>query len=557
MHRSTSEIIVRFRETIGDIPPPLVGSQTALTGSKLYLFGGSLASASKPRLLSDLRVFDLELCRWERISPSAEDPVPKERYFHTMDIWNNHLTVFGGLGMQGNNPQSDQLQVLNDVRMFDLSSKQWLPPPRVAAVSPLTPVPRARYGHLSCVSSNQLFIIGGKGFFGEALNDVCVYDLAKKEWIKKQPHVPSSPMNHAVAFTSLWHIRTQLADPRRTEDPDAAAQHALLPYSERATKKSPRNIFLYHTDPLQSKLEAISPLPNNEIHMKNLSGQLPCLRFPSGGILGNTLILAGSDSDENANHTFFIWTLDLATNIWACIDTGERLKNRLWAKGFMWHAQDKFVVFGNRASVVDAAQRLRLVLSWDAVAIVDLEALGIYQPPTRKSNEASQRVGLASLADARWEDFAFLCEDQRDIPCSRKIVAARWPWFHEQHTRLCAADANNDSITHGKRTQITVTITRNSCALSQSYPVTLALLQYFYSLSLSTSLQHAPAVLSSLLLISTEFRIPHLHALVKHAMHCALTADAAAGMYEIAASCGCRSLQIRWVHDCRPSDLCS
>ena len=108
-------------------------------------------------------------------------------------------------------------------------------------------------------------------------------------------------------------------------------------------------------------------------------------------------------------------------------------------------------------------------------------------------------------------------------------------------TRL-AADAAG-TVTHGKRTEVTLTGT--SCSLSQSYPVTMALLQYFYSMALGTPLQRAPAVLSYLLLISTEFRILHLQALVRHAMHLALSEATAAGVYEIAASCGCRGLQIR------------
>ncbi|KAJ6551833.1 hypothetical protein B0H19DRAFT_1297705 [Mycena capillaripes] len=541
--RSTSEMLIHSRETIGDVPPELIGASTALAGSKLYLFGGSLASAPEPKPLSDLYVLDLELWKWEIILPATEDSVGA-RYFHTIDIWRNHLVVFGGLGTQGD---SEQLQVLSDVRMFNLSTRRWLRPPRVPAMSSSTPVPRPRHAHISCVSSNQLFVIGGKGFFGEALDDLCVYDLGKKEWIHRQfSPIPRLDMNHSFAATSQWHVRTPPLEPSPSEKTDNILQPTPLSYSDPATNKSPCDIYLYNAEHLQRKLETLSPLPDGAIQTKKqlpgaIGSQLPFLRFPSGVILGKTLILAGNLSVEDTEHNaFLIWTLDLETNVWLSIETGDLLKNGSWAKGYLWHEENKFLAFGKRGgSFVDAADRL--VLGWDAVAVVDLETLGIYQPPPLKLDVASQRLGLALLADSKKKaDYDFLCEDGRQIPCSRKTILDRWPWFREQYARLGGADA---SIKHQKRTEIT--ITQASATLAQSYPVTMALLQYFYSLALGTALQRAPAVLSYLLLISTEFQIPHLRALVRHAMHLVVNEATADGVYEIAASCGCRSLQIR------------
>ncbi|KAJ7474759.1 galactose oxidase [Mycena latifolia] len=546
MLRSTSEMLVHYRETIGERPPRLIGASITLAGSKLYLFGGALASASEIRLLSALYAFDLELLKWERIKPTVDDPVPNARYFHTTDIWNNHLVVFGGLGARGSSAKTEQLQVLNDVRLFNISTRRWLPPPtRIPTLSPLTLVPRPRHAHLSCISLNRLFIIGGKDFFGESLDDVCVYDLGKKEWIQRQRYPPVDNLNHALAATSRWHTRTPPPpDPLRTGQRDNLVHPSPLSYSERATNKLPSDIYVYNADHPERRLEVISLLPNAEVQVKNppaeVMGQSPCLHFPSGGMLGNKLILAGKHAAENQEDVFFIWALDVTTNTWSLIDTGETLKNASWATGYLWHSQSKFVVFkSHTGAFIDAPDRL--VLGWDDVAVVDLEALGIYQPPPLKMDDTSQRLGLASLTNGKEVDFDFLCEDGRRIQCWRKIIMERWPWFQEQQVRL--GDDPSASIKQGKRTEVTVT--RTSCSLSQSYPVTMALLQYFYSMALGTALQRAPAVLSYLLLISTEFQIPHLQALVRHAMHLALSEATAAGVYEIAASCGCRSLQIR------------
>ncbi|KAJ7763135.1 galactose oxidase [Mycena maculata] len=514
---------------------PHKGASTTVAGSKLYLFGGC-TSTSERRLLSSLFIFDLELWKWERVTPAAGDPVPKPRHFHTADIWKNHLVVFGGLGDRGNGARPDQLQVLNDVRLFNLSTRRWLPPSRVPAVSPLKAVPRPRHGHLSCVSSNHLFIIGGKDFFGERLDDVCVYDLAKKEWTQRQPYSPTCNLTHAFSSTSRWRVCAPQPDPLQPGSIDSRVSPTPTPlsYSDRVTITSLHDIYVYNCDHPERKLEVLSSLPSGEIQMKNpppgALGQIPSLRFPS---------VSGNQSVEDDKHAFFLWTLDITTNTWSPIDTGEILNNGSWSRGCVWHAQNKFVIFKNRAPGIDVSTPL--VPSWEEVAVVDLEALGIYQPPALKLDTAGQVLALASLADTIQEDFEFLCDDERRIPCSRRVIAERWPWFEQQQERLSRSDAT--SVTHGQGTIITLTAT--SCALSQSYPVTMALLQYFYSMTLGTALQRAPAVLSYLLLISTEFRISQLQALVKHAMHLALSETTASGVYEIAASCGCRSLQIR------------
>ena len=60
----------------------------------------------------------------------------------------------------------------------------------------------------------------------------------------------------------------------------------------------------------------------------------------------------------------------------------------------------------------------------------------------------------------------------------------------------------------------------------------------------NTPLQHAPAVLSQLLLLSSTYELDHLQSLVKHAMHRALSYATSVGIYGVSTLCSCRSLQI-------------
>lgn len=285
----------------------------------------------------------------------------------------------------------------------------------------------------------------------------------------------------------------------------------------------------------------------------------PGLRFPTGAILGTHLIIAGTYL-AHSYQSFSIWVLDLTTMSWSRIDPGKAIESGSWFRGCLWAEASKFLIFGNRhGNLVDDYNRR--LLSWDHVAVIDLEAFGIYQPPPLKFDVRMQELGLAALEERVLTDFDIICDDGRRISCSRKILEDRWPWFKEQRKQLLnkarhALESLPVSIMHiplpelpGKSPvdePLDPRLTPRSLHLSESYPVTLALLQYFYSLSLITPLQHTPAVLSQLLILATNYHISHLEVLVNHAMHRALSHATSVSVYEVATLCSCRSLQIRY-----------
>lgn len=287
----------------------------------------------------------------------------------------------------------------------------------------------------------------------------------------------------------------------------------------------------------------------------------PGLRFPSGAILGNHLIIAGTYL-AHSYQSFSIWALDLISMTWSKIDPGKAIDSGSWFRSCLYADANRLMVFGNRDGnlVEDYNRRL---LSWDHVAIIDMEAFGIYRPPTMLQDIPSQELGLAALEQKILTDFELVCEDGRKIPCSRKILEERWPWFKEQKEKLSQkalsmmsempestmhvalpelpGSASNDEKRADPR------ITPRSLTISEPYPIVLALLQYFYTQSLVTPLQHAPAVMTQLLILAATYRITHLESIVKHAMHRALSNASSVGVYEVATLCSCRSLQIRYV----------
>lgn len=287
----------------------------------------------------------------------------------------------------------------------------------------------------------------------------------------------------------------------------------------------------------------------------------PGLRFPTGAILGSHLIIAGTYL-AHSYQSYSVWVLDLNAMTWSRIDPGRALESGSWFRGCLWADSNKFLIFGNRhGNLVDDYNRR--LLSWDHVAVIDLEAFGIYQAPPLKLSIRMQELGLAALEEKVLTDFEIICEDGHKIPCSRKILEDRWSWFKEKRLKLLknahtALAGLPNSAMHiplpevpgsmsFESPRLDPRLTARQFYLSEPYPIALALVQYLYSMALITPLQHAPTVLNQLLILSMTYKLPHLQSLVKHAMHRALSNSTSVGVYEVATLCSCRSLQIRCV----------
>ena len=238
-------------------------------------------------MVSDLYVFDLDTFTWEKTTPFPEDDVPEPRYFHSAEackspvsppssthlpfLGNNQLIIFGGMGSTPNSSSADDLCVLNDIRFFDLSTKHWLPAPSTHVVSSDAPtealVPKPRYAHLSSVTADRLFIIGGQDLSNVWLDDVYVYDLLGKAWVQRRNFPHHCGTYRSVAVSANLRVRLPEEESRSTENtsilgspgsrfrtdksshssqeftPTESLVH--LPYSAPPTDDFPNDIYLY------------------------------------------------------------------------------------------------------------------------------------------------------------------------------------------------------------------------------------------------------------------------------------------------------------------------
>ncbi|TIB19622.1 hypothetical protein E3P89_03802 [Wallemia ichthyophaga] len=531
--------------TTGSIPPPLVGPSMTIVNDQLYLIGGR--KVTERVMTNNVYKLDLHTLRWNLIQFDDSSQIPSERYFHSVDLWNDNLVLFGGMAYKDN----DELAVLDDVFFLNLKSLSW-----IKIDTSLSPSytksngPMPRYAHLSSISGDCLIIAGGQGKDNQYIQEIAILDLRSTQWLHTRAYDHQCGSYRSVAVSS----------PQRVVSPDPSTIRVggeilhLLPYTDNCSEFDPSDVYIYSNynfQDLKRQLEVLEAPSNTEFSVADHSGLMrgaslpPGLRFPTGSILGNHLVISGTYL-ANTSQTFSIWALDLSSFVWQRIDPGAHLSSGSWNKGTLWRDTNRYVVMGNRdrSLVNDYNHRQQ---NFDHVSFVELEAFGIYQPPPVTLSLDAQLLGLQSLVDESLADFDLIPEGTNEadrekyrFPCSSRILEARWPWFRARklayNQQLHAQ--NPSSVAEQRLLSKTLTI-------PESPTVVKALLEWFYTSALVTPLQLAQPVLASLLGFSRTYGLEPLERNVKHAMHVELEPATAVQIHEAATLCGARMLQIR------------
>jgi leucine-zipper-like transcriptional regulator 1 len=102
-----------------------------------------------------------------------------------ISIGNGQLVVFGGYGSYHGPLSAEEPGLLNDIQIFDMTASRWLSPHTLnAGFADLVETPRPRHSHLSIISSDCLFVVGGEESNNTWLDDIHVYDLTEHAWIQ-------------------------------------------------------------------------------------------------------------------------------------------------------------------------------------------------------------------------------------------------------------------------------------------------------------------------------------------------------------------------------------
>ncbi|QRW27604.1 hypothetical protein RhiXN_02199 [Rhizoctonia solani] len=525
MH-SVSDLTTYSRKARGDVPPPLVGHQTTVIGSQMYLFGGRLVT--QRRMVADLYAF-IGGITWERLG---------------LLIWTRMLRLRATFIRL-----TCGMVIWSYLGAWDTDRLRTLP---------------------TTFSGDQLYIIGGQDMANAWLDDIHVFDLPSRTWVARVPYPRHCGTYRSVAVCAPERVVNPARISANIHDDTPSNQDELieLPFTSDTSAQSPNSIYLYSnhnfTD-VKRELQTLHPTPStpdSPFTMTDASALLtgtslpPGLRFPTGALLGTHLLIAGT----YLAHTFqsySLWALDLRTYSWSRIDPGAALSHGSWGRGVVWGNGGRFVVFGNREGnlVEDYNRRL---LGWGDVAYVDLEAFGVYSPPRRMFSAPTPPIlatevavdiscqdpaqthallpviaNLRMLHQEQLTDFEIVADDNRRIKCSSAVLEARWGWFRRQRqlfrkkAQRVEAELSRDPMRARSSSRSGVSeigeehsfanmddrelaeldprLSSRELRLSEPYAVTLALLQYLYGLTLVTSLQHAPPVLSALLLIACTY----------------------------------------------------
>ncbi|PWN41253.1 hypothetical protein IE81DRAFT_182265 [Ceraceosorus guamensis] len=293
MHAPLATLAVHWHGCRGELPPPLVGASVTLVDSgpgsgeagKVYLFGGRLVSTR--RMVNTLYELDLSTLQWSSIegfgrtgtlnghgsessapqagpssSPelatsSSSGRAPQPRYFHSTDLWEDRLVVFGGMGYaqgaaasakgtsgapngtsdpkspKADGSQSDALCVLDEIIAFDLKAREWdfefaaQPAMRPSTPSTRPPTPVPRYAHLSALTSDFLVIIGGQNMSNQYVEEINVFDLRVKRWIITH-HFP----RQCGSYRSLAVVGRSAVQEAQLRGDERQSHRASAPYGK-------------------------------------------------------------------------------------------------------------------------------------------------------------------------------------------------------------------------------------------------------------------------------------------------------------------------------------
>lgn len=186
-------------------------------------------------MVNDLWELDLSNMIWKRksspppnsTSTTTSDPQPQPRYFHSSDLWDGKLIVFGGMGYAApsqskssgsasTTSKADELCVLDEIVAYDLITEKWdlsfasassskSDAASSSTSSSSTPVPR--YAHLSSTTSHLLTIIGGQDMANHYVESISVFDLKQRKWIAQKDFGKQCGSYRSLAVAGTWGVK--------------------------------------------------------------------------------------------------------------------------------------------------------------------------------------------------------------------------------------------------------------------------------------------------------------------------------------------------------------
>ncbi|GAB0097721.1 uncharacterized protein DMENIID0001_133870 [Sergentomyia squamirostris] len=162
----------------GNEKPIFRNAHSAITfKGKMYMFGGQIQFGEKRASLNDIWVFDLSTRQWtleSEVKMCNSDIAPTPKFYASMVCHEDNVVLFGGC------PYTP-LTLVDELHVYNLQEKKCIRP----QVS--TPWPPAMFGHSATIHGDNMVIFGGfqTGKYG-SVNDVWTLNLANFTWQKQK-----------------------------------------------------------------------------------------------------------------------------------------------------------------------------------------------------------------------------------------------------------------------------------------------------------------------------------------------------------------------------------
>ena len=178
----------------GEAPSPRLGHVAAISGDKMYIFGGHTVPdpRTSQEISNELFVLDLQSMNWTKLGPNAQQGMLPLAYMaNTLVVEESKLALFGGLTQD----ESDsKFKVTNEVLYLDLKTAQWQKPSRVF-VTNANDMPLTRMGAQMVNYGDKLWVYSGADPYGLGvqLSDFFSFNMKKGLWKKESSYTELKP----------------------------------------------------------------------------------------------------------------------------------------------------------------------------------------------------------------------------------------------------------------------------------------------------------------------------------------------------------------------------
>ncbi|KAK9464742.1 hypothetical protein V1512DRAFT_267582 [Lipomyces arxii] len=499
----------------GEVPPPLIGPAVTIHGTRIIVHGGRVASTGQ--LSSSLYMLDLTTFIWSMIFPSAptdtdgtrrQDYGPAGRFFHSISYYDERLFIFGGM--------IDDDSATNELWCFDLRRSRWLvlrPPLHDSPVRP-------RWAHCAGVCGSALLFVGGQEFDNNYLADIAVYDIRRDAWARPRP-IPSDRRHSrgygtyrsALISASTNTSHSQLFN-AATGSTTVHANSAIYLYSNQSFNEA------------EFSLDMLAPpsLAFNQVPMSTTNGP-PFLRFPSGGMLGDNVIIGGIYL-TTAIQKYAVYSYNMRSKIWTDLNYSSTPSSS-WNTSFFCVETCKQILLGELESSTSLLQDYNFrITNFADILEIDVASYGVVANAADTGvafSLSGQKIGLDTLASGL-ADMEVVCfgaksgDNSSDsdggsftsgtarIGVLSKVLDLRWGDYYKS---LVQSSSRYNIRAADERSRVLF--------IPERYEIVLALVEWLYSGTLDQSWDLD--VLSGLLNLARAYSIPLLKRRVALRLH--------------------------------------